>query len=181
MKKRNEHKKTNRRGNVKVYFQRWMMLMLTVMVSTTFVGCDIINDPDDPGGTTTGKIDSKLIGYWLNITYSTTGADTHYWYTFKKDGTFEYGTTNRLAEYRGKYSVSNGKIYFSNIIYYYHNLDCDRSKCKVNHETYNRIDVVMEYKFEKDSGIEYLRIFKMSRNHDDSYIDIEGADRFKKT
>ena len=141
MKKKNEHKKTNEQPNVKVYFQRLMMLMLTIMVSTTFVGCDILNEGEDPNGG--GKYNVGELG---GTVWSQHPDKTDFWYEmitgleqyipksrsynnswiFNPDGTFVF--TMRWLYYdngyqyggflicRGNYNViSNSQFKTSNV------------------------------------------------------------------
>jgi len=121
MKKRNEHKKTNEQPNGKVFFQRLMMLMLIFMVSTTFIGCDILNepvDPDDPGGTN-NQINSPIVATWENWDYNTLVQIYYYYdYVFKSDGTFFYVIRNSedcfVTVYKGDYGVKDNKISIKN-------------------------------------------------------------------
>ena len=109
----NEHKKTNGQSNVKDFFQRLMMLMLTFMVSTALVGCDETNGNGD---TPTGKIDSKVVGTWTRHNVSPL---EYYNFVFDKNGYFNYYIVGTLSEYsyKGNYSVSDGKIYFTKVVF----------------------------------------------------------------
>jgi len=134
MKTHQENKKTNGQPNGKAYFQRLMMLMLTIMVSTTFVGCDILNDPDDPGGTTSGKIDPALIGTWTCADYWTAIS-----YTFKTNGTFESSFAmdmSRSSFPKPQYDVNltQGKCETKNGIAYF-------TSCKTNYKSYTILDM----------------------------------------
>jgi len=102
----------------------------------------------------------------------------YYDYYFYKDGKFKYfyysptwlqaskmySTTHTITE--GKYKISNGKIYFSDIIY-------ERGE---SFETRYK-DTVFEYKFGKDTVGEYL--FMPSFQYDTPYLDISWAVRFR--
>ena len=79
--------KTNRQANLKASFQRFMILMVTIMVSTTLVGCDETNSDGDKGGS--GKIDPKLIEIadWWSPNPAT---GVWEYYSFYENGTFEY-------------------------------------------------------------------------------------------
>lgn len=61
---------------------------------------------------------SKLVGTWnRNYYYKPGQMDTYYW-LIKKDGTFNYYLiTTAEYYYKGKYSVSNGRIYFTNVVF----------------------------------------------------------------
>ena len=104
----NLNKKTNEQPNGKDFFQRLMMLMLTIMVSTTFVGCDILNESVDPDDTPTGKIDKKLLGKWEFM--------GNYYY-FLKDGSFTYvaAPSPWVSVHNGNFTTSNGRVFLTNI------------------------------------------------------------------
>ena len=109
---------------------------------------------------------SKLAGYWQ---YQGGGPFKEsiysYDYFLYKDGTFNYFYRERYFQSHttGKYKVSNGKIYFTNILYQ-------------NHTRYN--DTVFEYKLNKDSVGEYL--FIGSFRYDRPYVDISWGVKFRK-
>jgi len=127
MKTQDENKKTNGRPNVKVYFQRLMILMVAVMVSTTWVGCNTANGGDDPGndgGRTLTTAEKEFVGYWGAYIPQTDG---DIYYQFKEDGTFKelrytYSIRNMLGERYpqimlltcGKWRESGGSIYMTN-------------------------------------------------------------------
>jgi hypothetical protein len=71
------NRKTNGQANVKVYFQRFMMLMVTIMVSTALVGCGILNDDDDPDDNNGGKNNVGKLG---GTVWSQHPDLTDYWY-----------------------------------------------------------------------------------------------------
>jgi len=159
MKTHQKNKKTNEQPNGKVYFQRLMILMVAIMASTALVGCDIINDgddPDDPGSTTTGKIDQKLVGEWeFRNYYSPTNFVTNYC-TFRSNGTFLSHATGMGATYTvsGNYTTSNGWITLSNVVARH-----GSGLIEENHlKTYR-----VEYRFEKnpDGKNDYLNMGKL--------------------
>ena len=138
MKTTNENKKTNKHGNVKTSFQRFMILMVAIMVSTALVSCDIINEGEDPddgnnGSTTTGKIDPELIGSWFlgslsGSIYDMNGkyvgaAGVGSIYSFGKDGTFvlvigsNYEYSKFEAAYVGKYRTKGNSIEVYSVTY----------------------------------------------------------------
>jgi hypothetical protein len=134
-----ENRKTNRKANVKDYFQRLMMLIAILVVSTALVGCDILtDDDDDPGTTPTGKIDAKLLGKW--------GFMTNYYY-FLKDGSFTYVTAPSpwVSVHNGKFTTSNSRVYLTNIV----NVNFENTKYK---------DQNLGYSFGTDGEGEYLLI-----------------------
>ena len=145
-------KKTNRRGNVKVSFQRLILLMVTIMISTALVGCDGINGNGDD--TPSGKIDPKLIekgiAYWW-LSNLTTGAYDSY--TFKENGTFEfYHSYNGLMEVSGKFKTSAGKIYFTDVKY-----EMSYQVLGIPKEG-NIKEIVFEYETGKDATGDFLII-----------------------
>ena len=140
--------KTNRQENVKAYFQRLMILMAAIMVSTALVGCDETNvDDDDNGGTPSGKIDTKLIGEWSYDDLTLYGSE-HHNYFFNKNGTASLFITGSMM-YHGeaKYSTSGGKISLTE----YYTIDAIGNKTL-------RIDKVVEYSIGTDERGEYLTI-----------------------
>ena len=158
MKKRNEHKKTNRRGNVKVYFQRWMMLMAAIMVTTALVGC---------GETNGGDGDQKLVGLWT-YWYGGTTNSTNRYYTFNKDGSFSYeyhasGSSGFFI--KGKYTASNNKIYFKDFVYE------GIAELTIS-------EAVYEYEIGSDEKGVYLKMAGIRFN--EPYVDISWAVIFRK-
>lgn len=121
------------------------------------------------------NIDSKLLKYWKCAAYSYSVDTRTRWnsYTFYTNGTFLYwdnvGTS--VSKSTGKYKASNGKIYFSNILY------SDRFGVKPFKDT------VMEYKMGKDNKGEYLWIACLSQNsnYQPQYYDIINVRTFRPT
>jgi len=62
---------------------------------------------------------SKLVGHWQNTSYDVVGRSWDYWHLLlNADGTFNYFlVTTAEYTYKGDYSVSNGKIYFTNVVF----------------------------------------------------------------
>ena len=187
MKTHQENKKTNEQPNGKVFFQRLMMLMLTIMVSTTFVGCDILNEGEDPdgGGRTLTAESKKFVGHWeagwggslgqedeqfrdtRNVTEDYTAPYGHGFH-FYADGTFKYVMGNAIISYgnvmqngvtiwRGKFRAENGKLYFTSMTYSYIPRANDPSGIK---EYRNRSANNSEWKyvFGSDRGGDYVQI-----------------------
>ena len=76
-------------------------------------------DDDDGGGNGNGKNEQKLIGRWVT---GSTSSGIYYpnsrYLLINKDGTFSYyHVTSAKYSYDGKYSVSDGKIYFTNVVF----------------------------------------------------------------
>ena len=136
------NRKTNRQANAKTYFQRLMMLMTTIMVSTVLVGCDGLNGDDDGNnGNGKGRVltneEKKLVGDWVygnfvpGMWYD---LGNHYEefrgssafasaFKFNADGTYHtvwVGTGSVLNGYGsqvGNWRIpSNGKLLLTNII-----------------------------------------------------------------
>ena len=111
--------KTNRQENVKTYFQRLMILMAAIMVSTALVGCDTGDDPGNGGGNTTGTINKELVGKWGGGWQGM----SHY-YDFKADGTFLHRMVNSIYVggtyirsendyFRGTWRENGGTVYMT--------------------------------------------------------------------
>ena len=63
--------------------------------------------------------EKKLVGDWFNSNYnSITGLYDWRWYIFKNDGTFKYYRADYKSNKTGNYKVSNGKITFTNLVWY---------------------------------------------------------------
>ena len=111
-------KKTNKRGNGKDFFQRFMILMASIMVSTALVGCDEINGNGDD--TPSGKIDPDIIAAWSSAPI-TPIANSNRWVEYKANGTFtDYLATNLDSNpgkitTKGNYRTENGKIYHTKV------------------------------------------------------------------
>ncbi|MCL2688147.1 MAG: InlB B-repeat-containing protein [Methanobrevibacter sp.] len=113
------------------------------------------------------NVDSKLLGTW---SCSAGGYDS-YIQVYYKNGTFRHiyfwGTTGSVTE--GKYKVSNGKIYFTNIVYEPGGMYEKRFK-----------DTVFGYKFGKDNIGEYLLISPHISGSEGSYVDSSKGVNFRK-
>jgi hypothetical protein len=99
--------------------------------------------------TPTGNIDLKLVGHWTTTRYNTNPISYNYYHWYiNKDGTFNYFmVTTAEYSYKGNYSVSNGKIYFTNVLF-------TNSDLKIN-----KPDSYVNYVIEPDSkGNERLKI-----------------------
>jgi len=135
-------------------------MVACLAVTTIFASCD-----KDGGGSGSGKIDKKLIGMWTNF-------ESDY-YDFYSNGTFEYHGSWGYV-YEGRYSTSNGRIYFSKISYYETTFGGGRT------ETKTRVDLVSDYAFVMYGSDEYLKIYEIDRSHDTTDIKIESCDEFWK-
>ncbi|MBX3289484.1 MAG: hypothetical protein KF855_09070 [Acidobacteria bacterium] len=115
-----------------------------------------------PGGKATappsgGKIDPKLIGSWQ--------ASSAEIYVLHADGRFNHFSTQSQVE--GRFTVSNGKMYFSNIVY---------EKGKQWEKRYP--DAVYEYEVGKDGQGDYLKIANFL--YGVTYVNIKTAYKFRK-
>lgn len=110
--------------------------------------------------------DSKLLGTW-----SSGVGDTSYIQVYYQNGSFKHmyfsGLTSSLTE--GKYKVSNGKIYFTNIVY-------DRGGMYEKHFK----DTIFGYKFGKDNIGEYLLISPYIAGSEGTYVDSSKGVNFRK-
>ena len=172
MKTTNENKKTNRRGNVKSSFQRLMILMAAIMMSTALVGCDETNGDNTP----TGNINKKLTGTWHRSDTDSQNKPRSHYYIFRKDGTFSFlqGDYNSSSGYfsgseiKGKYSTSKGKVFFKDVSYNWTSGDGEEHKLLWK-------DITVEYSIETVNGRITLYI---PRLFETDYIDINGAVAF---
>ena len=96
-------------------------------------------------------------------------------YVFNEDGTFNHTNSDGGSEYNGRFSVSEDKIYLTDVSWFWHTVSGTPS------EQRNRPDCIIEYEFGKyDNGIEYLRMHILSRNNDRAYYEITSGDRFER-
>ena len=118
------------------------MIFACLAVTTMFASCDEENGDDGSGD---GKIDSALLGGWYRTTTMT--EIRRYNIHFNNDGTFEYfqHIRNITTAILGIYSVSDGKIYFSESYWLY----ADGSKGI-------KEDWIAEYSIGTDNKGEYL-------------------------
>jgi hypothetical protein len=126
---------------VRLNLRKVATIVACLVVTTMFASCDKKNGDDDNGGTSTGKIDTKLIGEW-----SYSDGSEHHNYFFYKNGTcllLITGSMNFKGE--AKYSTSDGKIYLTE--YYTTNMIGEKTL---------RIDKVVGYSIGTDERGEYL-------------------------
>ena len=85
--------------------------------------------------------DEKLLGKWRVIGYyPSLGGTVYIYYSFDENRRFSFQTTSPFQTIKiGNYTVSNGKITFTNV------------KWSHGGKTENYPDTVVEYKFAKDS------------------------------
>jgi len=116
------------------------------------------------------NIDSKLLGQWHTEVPKPGSIKDESDYFFQKDGTFSYikkayvGINPFKTIITGKYKVSNGKIYLTNLY------DDDKRPYK---------DTVYEYQFGSDNAGVFLRIPGFKFDEPD-YVDINYAAKFRK-
>ena len=182
--------KTNRRGNVKAYFQRLIILMVTIMASMALASCDTLNNGDDPDNNGKGN---KLIGHWrfeglrdlnpipLADRIYLLSKNYYYDYYFNKDGSFRYvyenyhysptlfptKDTKIVTMTEGNYKDSNGKIHFTNILY-------QRGQPLES----NYPDTSFEFKLDKDEKGEYLLL--PAFRYDVPSVDISWGVKFRR-
>ena len=112
------------------------VIVACLAVTAVFASCEKDDGDDDSGGN--GKSDAKLIGTW---SYS---PDNEI-YKFSADGSFNHFSLSSATE--GKFTASDNKVYFSNIIY---------EKGETWEARYP--DAVYEYEVGKDDEGDYLKI-----------------------
>ena len=91
-------------------WRKGIVLAICLIVSVLFLSCD----NENKGNTAE---EQKLVGQWICHSYS--GGSWEYWVWFiNKNGTFLYFLAEgKEYSYKGNYSVSDGKIYFTNIVF----------------------------------------------------------------
>jgi len=120
--------------------------------------------------------EAKLMGSW---SYDSSYYDPFsgginpysYIYVFRENGSFDFFyrySASGISHTTGKYKVSNGKVYFSNIIY-----EPGDPRFEKRYK-----DTVFEYKVGKDTVGEYLLISSFPR--EEAYVDISHAINFRK-
>jgi hypothetical protein len=115
------------------------IIFACLAVTTMFAACDNKNGDDEDGdGTQSGKIDQKLIGIW---NYSPDNET----YKFSANGSFNHFSL--LSATEGKFTTSDNKVHFSNIIY-------EKGETWEKHYP----DAVYEYEVGKDNDGDYLKI-----------------------
>ena len=130
-------------------------MVACLAVTTVFASCG--KNGDDDGGDSNGKIDHRLIGSW--------SASINKFYVFHADGRFYHFSDVSATE--GKFSTSNSKVYFSNIVY---------EKGEAWEKQYP--DAVYEYEAGKDNDGDYLKIANFQ--YGITYVDISTAYKFRK-
>jgi len=129
----------------------------------------------------------KIVGHWSMKLYGYYG---HEWYDyyFFADGHFQYFYFDGLVpeKFEGKYSVSNGKVYFKDVkMYKCSNTigQLESSNFGFDYKKYSyyppvkRGDTISEYKFDSDKA-NYLYIVTI--DHSEGVYTIGSADKFIK-
>ena len=157
-----------------------VMIFTWLAVTTMLTSCEETNAIEDDENVS-GQIHTKLVGTWVYQYYNTMqNRFDHRTYFFNKDGTFEnMDDGGQKYEFNGKYSVSGGKVYFTNCLY--------RSNNRPE-EWKQRIDAVSEYEIGKNTeGQETLDIYSLCEfpdSFDKSYFELslaknmQGVNRF---
>ena len=101
--------------NFKFQMRKVAMIVACLAVTIMFAACDKTNGDDDDGNGG-GKNDSKVVGTWTRHNVSPL---EYYNFVFDKNGNFNYYIVGTLSEYsyKGNYSVSDGKIYFTKVVF----------------------------------------------------------------
>jgi len=89
-----------------------------LVMSVLFLSCDKDSSGNNNNGNS-GTNEQKLVGHWRDNVYNVYYDDWEYWHLyFNKDGTFVWFlVTITEYSYKGNYSVSDGKIYFTNLVF----------------------------------------------------------------
>lgn len=98
-------------------------------------------------------------------------------YTFNQDGTFTFTyNLTYLWKYWGSYSVSDGKVYFTNVSY------CKYSPAPdvTPGETQHRVDVTMEYIYSNDQVGERLQIAFFGNSETTAYYALDSGSVFRR-
>jgi len=103
--------------NFRFQMRKVATIVACLAVIIMFAACDKTN-PDDDNGNGGGKIDTKLVGHWERTDYVPVTNPKYWHWLINKDGTFHYYLVSSAEySYKGKYSVANGKINFTNVVF----------------------------------------------------------------
>ena len=109
---------------VRMNLRKVAMIVACLAVTAIFAACDETDPDDDGGGSGNGKIDQKLIGHWRYEGFWEQPWYKYYYdYYFDKDGTFKYFYTpasnqvGSTTKTEGKFTVSDGKVYMTEVVY----------------------------------------------------------------
>jgi len=110
--------------------------------------------------------DVKLVGRWeylfsphyyATVNGTTTMGYVPIIYTFNENGTFEYSRhTPWGARFTGKYSIADGKVYFTEMTGIEFNSNGETREMDVSKRTF--LEIALDYEFSNDSDGEYLKI-----------------------
>jgi hypothetical protein len=173
------------------YLRKVAAIVACLAVTTMFASCDGKKNGDDDDS---GKIDTKLVGQWdCSFQYVDMSSGllltSNYRYYFYKDGNFINFSIDWWQEkYVGKYSVSDGKIYFTDRTRYdggtpaqitenVTKFGSDYLKY-VFYSTVKLDDMTAEYKFGSDEEGNYLQVAVQSGI--DLYRPVSAGDKFRK-
>ena len=92
-----------------------LCICIVVVLATVMVLPAFGNSVGGGGGAT---IDPKVVGQWNRNVVSGNGTMRYWYWWLNTDGTFSYFLmTSAEYSYKGKYSTSEGKIYFTNVVF----------------------------------------------------------------
>jgi len=164
-----------------------------VCMMLAMTGCKKDDKKDDNGGGGGGGEPTeveKLMEFQWQYSWSIwTGGIVYYhfeYYSFYKDGVFihDYWATYAYWKYVGKYSVSDGKITFTEIKEYKTSIIEDGFVGKdgdmnIYNFVENRPNLITEYKFEKEGESTLLFIGSVNRQGDNGFVSLSDCNIFK--
>jgi len=122
--------------------------------------------PPESSETPSLNTNAKLVGTWEYLFsphyHATVNGDTTMGYvpiiyTFNENGTFEYiRHTPWGAKFTGKYSISDGKIYFTEMTGIEFNSKGETREMDVSKRTF--LEIALDYEYSNDGDGEYLKI-----------------------
>ena len=89
-----------------------------------------------PASPSNGSIDTKLVGHWTHtVYYYNPSYYSRQWYLYlNEDGTFLcFMITTAEYSYKGNYSVADGKLYFTNVVFTNDKMTKDQSDSWVDY------------------------------------------------
>ena len=157
-------------------------IVVCLVVTTMFAACDNKDGDEDDSGN--GKTDQQFVGQWSYESWTWSNGiqiTTRRDYYFFADGSFmQFYVGGNEEKKEGKYTVSDGKVYFANVKYYSADADLAIENISkygrdyLKHEfNYGPVDFngwISEYKFGSDKDGDYLQIFTGSGSYDPSEI-----------
>jgi len=137
---------------------------------------------------TNTNANSKLVGRWDSLFIGYTPRTVCYY--FLENGNFKYFDLLYKDIFEGKYSVSNGKVYFKEVKRYpgssndleknAYKFGDDYLKYKFDREPVQWEDMITEYQFGSDKEGNYLQITEPKNSVSPNYYTLSSASKFRK-